>query len=72
VIGPVSAHVHFSAAAELAEAVASRAGSFVAAFIDALDAVGEISLLSTAKIHPAVLIHNLEPTTDIELHGAVL
>jgi hydroxyethylthiazole kinase len=52
----VSAHVHFSVAAELAEAVASRPGSFAAAFIDALDAVDETSLRSRAKIQPAVLI----------------
>jgi hydroxyethylthiazole kinase len=54
--GLVSAHVHFSVAAELAEAVASRPGSFAAAFIDALDAVDENSLRSRAKIQPAVLI----------------
>jgi hydroxyethylthiazole kinase len=54
--GLVSAHVHFSVAAELAEAVASRPGSFAAAFIDALDAVDETSLRSRAKIQPAVLI----------------
>jgi hydroxyethylthiazole kinase len=54
--GLVSAHVHFSVAAELAEAVASRPGSFAAAFIDALDAVDETSLRSLAKIHPAVFI----------------
>jgi hydroxyethylthiazole kinase len=52
----VSAHVHFSVAAELAEAVASKPGSFAAAFIDALDAVDETSLRSRAKIQPAVLI----------------
>jgi hypothetical protein len=44
--GLVSAHVHFSVVAELAEAVASRPGSFAAAFIDALDAVDENSLRS--------------------------
>jgi hydroxyethylthiazole kinase len=54
--GLVSAHVHFSVAAELAEAVASRPGSFAAAFIDALDAVDGNSLRSRAKIQPAVLI----------------
>jgi hypothetical protein len=48
----VSAHVHFSVAAEPAEAVASRPGSFGAAFIDALDAVDETSLRSRAKIQP--------------------
>jgi hydroxyethylthiazole kinase len=52
----VSAHVHFSVAAELAEVVASKPGSFATAFIDALDAVDETSLRSRAKIHPAVLI----------------
>jgi hydroxyethylthiazole kinase len=54
--GLVSAHAHFSIAAELAEAVASRPGSFAAAFIDALDAVDENSLRSRPKIQPAVLI----------------
>jgi hydroxyethylthiazole kinase len=54
--GLVSAHVHFSVAAELAEAVASKPGSFATAFIDALDAVDETSLRSRAKIQPAVLI----------------
>jgi hydroxyethylthiazole kinase-like sugar kinase family protein len=54
--GLVSAHVHFSVAAELAEAVASRPGSFAAAFIDALDAVDETSLRSRAKIQPAILL----------------
>jgi hydroxyethylthiazole kinase len=52
----VSAHVHFSVAAELAEAVASKPGSFAMAFIDALDAVDETTLRSRAKIHPALLI----------------
>jgi hydroxyethylthiazole kinase len=52
----VSAHVHFSVAAELAEAVASKPGSFAIAFIDALDAVDETTLRSRAKIHPALLI----------------
>ena len=41
---------------ELAEAVASRPGSFAAALVDALDAVDETSLRSRAKIQPAVLI----------------
>jgi hydroxyethylthiazole kinase len=54
--GLVSAHVHFSVAAELAEAVASKPGSLATAFIDALDAVDETSLRSRAKIQPAVLI----------------
>jgi hydroxyethylthiazole kinase len=54
--GLVSAHVHFSVAAELAEAVASKPGSFATAFIDALDAVDEASLRSRAKIQPAILI----------------
>jgi hydroxyethylthiazole kinase len=52
----VSAHVHFSVAAEVAEAVASRPGSFAAAFIDALDAVDEATLRSRAKIEPALVI----------------
>ena len=54
--GLISAHVHFSVAAELAEAVASKPGSFAVAFVDALDAVDEVALRSRAKIHPAVLI----------------
>jgi hydroxyethylthiazole kinase len=54
--GLVSAYVHFSVAAELAEAVASKPGSFAVAFVDALDAVDEAALRSRAKIHPAVLI----------------
>jgi hydroxyethylthiazole kinase len=54
--GLVSAHVHFSVAAELVEAVASRPGSFAVAFVDALDAVNEVALRSRAKIQPAVLI----------------
>jgi hydroxyethylthiazole kinase len=54
--GLISAHVHFSVAAELAEAVASRPGSFAVAFVDALDTVDEATLRSRAKIQPAVLI----------------
>jgi hydroxyethylthiazole kinase len=54
--GLISAHVHFSVAAELAEAVASKPGSFAVAFVDALDAVDEVALRSRAKIHSAVLI----------------
>jgi hydroxyethylthiazole kinase-like sugar kinase family protein len=54
--GLVSAHVHFSVETEVAEVVASRPGSFAAAFIDALDAVDETSLRSRPKIHPAVLV----------------
>jgi hydroxyethylthiazole kinase len=54
--GLVSAHVHFSVAAELAEAVASRPGSFAAAFVDALDAVDEATLRAYAKIEPAVVV----------------
>jgi len=54
--GLISAHVHFSVAAEVAEAVASKPGSFAVAFVDALDAVDEAALRSRAKIHPAVLI----------------
>jgi len=53
--GWVSAHVHFSVAAELAEATASRPGSFAAAFVDALDAVDEAAIRSQ-KIEPAVVI----------------
>ena len=54
--GLISAHAHFSVAAELAEAVASRPGSFAAAFVEALDAVDEAALRSHAKIKPAVVI----------------
>jgi hydroxyethylthiazole kinase len=49
-VGLVAAHVHFSAAAELAETQAKRPGSFAAAFIDALDAVDETVLRQKAKI----------------------
>jgi hydroxyethylthiazole kinase-like sugar kinase family protein len=52
----VSAHVHFSVAAELAEAVASKTGGFATASIDALDAVDETSLRSRAKIQPGILL----------------
>jgi hydroxyethylthiazole kinase len=48
--GLVAAHVHFSAAAELAEEKAKHPGSFAAAFIDALDAVDETVLRQRAKI----------------------
>lgn len=52
--GLVAAHVHFAVAAELAEAVAPRPGSFAAAFLDALDAVDEAVLRERARIEPAV------------------
>jgi hydroxyethylthiazole kinase len=70
--GLVSANVHFSVAAELAEAVASKPGSFATAFIDALDTVDEISLRSRVKIQPAFSSSNLEPSSHIELLGAVV
>jgi hydroxyethylthiazole kinase len=54
-IGLVAAHVHFSAAAELAEVQAKRPGSFAAAFIDALDAVDETVLRQRAKIAVAAV-----------------
>jgi hydroxyethylthiazole kinase len=54
-VGLVAAHVHFSAAAELAEAQAKRPGSFAAAFIDALDAVDETVLRQHAKIAVAAV-----------------
>jgi hydroxyethylthiazole kinase len=50
----VSAHVHFAVAAELAEALAKRPGSFATAFIDALDAVDEPILRERARIEPAL------------------
>jgi len=53
-IGLVAAHTHFAVAAELAEAIAKRPGSFATAFIDALDAVDEAALRERAKIEPAV------------------
>jgi len=46
----VAAHTHVSAAAELAEAVASHPGSFAAAFIDALDSVDASALRARARI----------------------
>ncbi len=48
--GLVAAHVHFAAAAELAEVQSKRPGSFAAAFIDALDAVDEPILRQRAAI----------------------
>ncbi|CDX51080.1 hydoxyethylthiazole kinase [Mesorhizobium plurifarium] len=54
--GLVAAHVHFAVAAELAEAIAQRPGSFAAAFVDALDVVDEASLRERAKIEPAVAL----------------
>jgi hydroxyethylthiazole kinase len=53
--GLVAAHVHFSAAAELAEEKAKHPGSFAAAFIDALDAVDETVLRQRAKIAAAAV-----------------
>jgi hydroxyethylthiazole kinase len=53
--GLVAAHVHFAVAAELAESVAKRPGSFAAAFIDALDAVDETSLRARARIETSLL-----------------
>ncbi|MER9580813.1 hydroxyethylthiazole kinase [Mesorhizobium sp. M0276] len=52
--GLVAAHTHFAVAAELAEAIASRPGSFAAAFIDALDAVNEASIRGRGKIESAI------------------
>jgi hydroxyethylthiazole kinase len=48
--GLVAAHVHFAVAAELAESIAARPGSFATAFVDALDAVDETSLRAKARI----------------------
>lgn len=48
--GLVAAHVHFAAAAELAEAQSKRPGSFAVAFVDALDAVDEPILRQRAAI----------------------
>ena len=48
--GLAAAHVHFAVAAELAEAKASRPGSFAVAFVDSLDAVDETALRERAKI----------------------
>jgi hydroxyethylthiazole kinase len=53
--GLVAAHVHFSAAGELAEAQAKHPGSFATAFIDALDAVNETVLRERAKIAAVVV-----------------
>jgi len=52
--GLVAAHVHVAVAAELAEAVASRPGSFAAAFIDALDAVDEAVIRQRARVETTV------------------
>lgn len=52
-VGLVAAHVHFAAAAELAEAQSKRPGSFAAAFIDALDAVDEPILRERAVLSVA-------------------
>jgi hydroxyethylthiazole kinase len=48
--GLVAAHVHFAVAAEIAEARASGPGSFVPAFLDALDAVDAAALRARARI----------------------
>ena len=48
--GVVAAHVHFKVAAEIAAMSASRPGSFVPAFLDALDAVDEAALRERARI----------------------
>jgi hydroxyethylthiazole kinase len=48
--GLVAAHVHFAAAAELAEVQSKRPGTFAAAFIDALDVVDEPVLRQRAAI----------------------
>jgi hydroxyethylthiazole kinase len=55
--GLVAAHVHFAVAAELAEAVANRPGSFAVAFVDALDAVDEAALRKRAQIEAASELH---------------
>jgi hydroxyethylthiazole kinase len=52
--GLVAAHVHFAVAAELAEAKATGPGSFAVAFVDALDAVDEVSIRERARIEPAI------------------
>lgn len=54
--GLVAAHTHFSVAAELAEAVSSRPGTFAAAFIDALDAVDEQALRQRTRIETGVVL----------------
>jgi hydroxyethylthiazole kinase len=46
----VAAHAHMAVAAERAEARANGPGSFAAAFLDALDAVGERELREHARI----------------------
>ena len=48
--GLVAAHVHFAVAAEIAATTASGPGSFVPAFLDALDAVDEAALRERARI----------------------
>jgi hypothetical protein len=69
-IGLVSAHVHFSVAAELAETVASKPGSFAATFIDALGAVDEYLFAAVRKSTRRFSSNNVEPTSHIEMLGA--
>lgn len=54
--GLVAAHVHFAVAAEIAAEGARGPGSFLVAFVDALDAVDEAALRRLAKIEPAVAV----------------
>jgi hydroxyethylthiazole kinase len=55
--GAVAAHVHFAVAAEIAEASAKGPGSFLPAFVDALDNVDAGALRARAKIEPAVFLN---------------
>jgi hydroxyethylthiazole kinase len=53
--GLVTAHVHFAVAAEIAESIAKRPGSFAAAFVDALDAVDESIFRERFRIEARLL-----------------
>ncbi len=54
--GLVAAHTHFAVAAEIAAASAKGPGSFLVAFVDALDAVDEAALRRLARIEPPVAL----------------
>ena len=54
--GLVAAHMHFAVAAEIAAASAKGPGSFLVAFVDALDAVDEAALRRLARIEPPVAL----------------
>ena len=55
-LAAVAAHVHFAVAAERAEVKSSGPGTFVAAFLDALDAVDADSIRRQARLDLGVLV----------------